>query len=88
MIYLVAIFIPPLALLIIGKWFQAILNLVLYAAAWVLTLTIIFHAGGFICWALAVLHAILAINSHRAEKRHREMMAAMVAGNLRPDDER
>jgi hypothetical protein len=85
MIYLVAIFIPPLALLIIGKWFQAILNLVLYAAAWILTLTIVFHAGGFICWVLAVLHAILAINSHRAEKRHREMMSTMAAGNLRPD---
>ncbi|HEX9466718.1 MAG TPA: hypothetical protein VGB82_29305 [Alphaproteobacteria bacterium] len=79
MIYLVAIFISPLALLLIGKWFQAILNLVLYVAAWILTLTIVFHAGGFICWALGVLHAVLAINSHRAERRHREMMSVLAA---------
>jgi hypothetical protein len=88
MIYLAAIFIPPLALLLIGKWFQAILNLILYAAAWILTLTIVFHAGGFICWLIAVVHAILAINSHRAERRHREMIAAVAAGGLPPEDGR
>jgi len=77
MIYLAAIFISPLALLLIGKWVQAILNLILYVLSIVLWVTIIFHIGGFICWALAVLHAILAINSQRAEKRHQEMMAAV-----------
>ncbi len=81
MIYLAAIFLPPLALLLIGKWFQAILNLILYVAAWVLTITIILHFAGFICWAVAALHAILVVNSHKAEKRHRETVEAMRSGN-------
>jgi len=77
MLYLVAIFCSPLALLLTGKWVQAILNLILYVLSIVLWVTIVFHVGGFICWALGVLHAVLAINSHRADKRHQEMMAAM-----------
>ncbi len=77
MLYLVAIFCSPLALLLIGKWFQAILNLILYVLSIVLWVTIIFHVGGFICWAVGVIHAVLAINSHRADQRHREMMAVM-----------
>ena len=35
MIYLVALILPPLALLLYGKVFQAIFNLLLYALAWV-----------------------------------------------------
>jgi hypothetical protein len=77
MIYLLAIFASPLALLVIGKWFQAILNLILYVVAILLTVTIIFHAGGFICWAVAVVHAILVINNRKSEKRHQEMLSAM-----------
>jgi hypothetical protein len=80
MIYLAAIFISPLALLLVGKWFQAILNLILYVAAWILTITIVFAWAGFVCWAVAALHAILVINSHKAEKRHRETIAAMERG--------
>jgi len=80
MIYLAAIFIPPLALLLVGKWFQAILNLILYVAAWVLTITIILHFAGFICWAVAALHAILVVNGYKAERRHRETLAAMDKG--------
>jgi hypothetical protein len=77
MIYLVAIFISPLSLLMIGKWFQAIFNLILYLLAIVLEITIVFHFVGFILWAVGVGHAILVINSHKAEKRHQEMLAAM-----------
>ena len=36
MIYLVALIFPPLALLLYGKIFQAIFNLLIYALAWVL----------------------------------------------------
>jgi hypothetical protein len=77
MIYLAAIFISPLALLLIGKVFQAIFNLVLYIAAIVLVVTILFAWAGFICWAVGVVHAVLVINSHKAEKRHQEMLTAM-----------
>jgi hypothetical protein len=77
MIYLAAIFISPLALLLVGKWFQAILNLVLYVVSIVLVVTIVFSWAGFICWAVGVAHAVLVINSHKAEKRHQEMLATM-----------
>lgn len=77
MIYLAAIFISPLALLLIGKWFQAILNLILYVAACILVITVFFAWAGFICWVVGVAHAVLVINSHKAEKRHKEMLGAM-----------
>jgi hypothetical protein len=77
MIYLAAIFISPLALLLVGKWFQAILNLVLYIAAWLLVITFFFAWIGAVCWAVGVVHAVLVINSHKAEKRHQEMLTAM-----------
>jgi hypothetical protein len=77
MIYLLAIFCAPLALLLIGKWFQAILNLILYVAALVLTVTIILFHAGFIAWIVGVVHAVLVINNHRAERRSQAVIAAM-----------
>lgn len=78
MLYLVAIFCSPLALLLIGKVFQAIFNLVIYLAAIVLSLTIIFWwPGGVVVWAAGVAHAVLAINNHRAEKRNRALLESM-----------
>jgi len=85
MIYLVALFCSPLALLLIGKPFQAIANLLIYFLSIFFWLTIIFHFIGFILWACGVLHAILAINSHRADKRTEEVVAALSnAGKTEP----
>ncbi len=61
MIYLVAILFPPLAVLLVGKPIQAILNLVL---------TILFYFPGLI-------HAILVINAHKADKRNDKLIKAM-----------
>ncbi len=83
MIYLLAIFISPLALLLTGKWFQAIINLVFYVVAIVLWVTIIFAWGGFVVWAIGVLHAVLAINSHKADKRNQALIDA-VKGPAKP----
>jgi hypothetical protein len=77
MLYLLAIFCAPLALLLIGKWFQAIFSLVLYVAAWVLAVTIILFKLGFIAWIIGVVHAVLVINNHRAERRSQAVIAAM-----------
>lgn len=78
MLYLVALLCSPLALLLIGKFFQAIFNLVIYLAAIVLSLTIIFWwPGGVVVWAVGVAHAVLAINSHRADKRNRALIESM-----------
>ncbi len=61
MIYLVAIIFPPLAVLLVGKPVQALLNLFL---------TLLFYLPGLI-------HAILVINSHKADRRNDALIKAM-----------
>ena len=51
--YFLAIILPPLAVLLCGKPFQFVLNLVL---------TLLF-------WIPGVIHAILVVNGHLADKR-------------------
>ena len=77
MIYLVAIFISPLALLLYGKVFQAIFNLILYVAAIVLTVTLLFSGAGFGLWLIGVIHAILTINQVKADRRAKAMLDAI-----------
>lgn len=81
MIYLLAIFLPPLALLIYGKIFQAIFSLLLCLFAFVsfifailpfITLTLF-----MVIWGIAVLHAVLAVNSAKQDARAREVADAM-----------
>ena len=76
LLFLLAIFCAPLALLLLGKWFQAILNLVLYVGALVLVVTIIFLHFGFIVWIVGVVHAVLVINSDQADRRAQAIIAA------------
>ena len=79
MIYLVAIFLPPLALLIYGKIFQAIFNFLLCVLAIVLGLIFIVLPGApfVILWGIAVVHAILAVNSAKQDARARDIADAM-----------
>lgn len=88
MLYLLAIFCAPLALLLIGKWFQAILNFVLYATALVFAVTIVLFELGFIAWLVGVVHAILVINNHRADQRSRAIIDAMRQASRTTDDRR
>jgi hypothetical protein len=76
MLYLVAFFCSPLALLLAGKPFQSLANLILYILSIAFWITIIFHQVGFILWLLGVIHAVLAIDSARADRRNRELIAA------------
>ena len=78
MIYLVAIFLPPLALLN-GKIFQAIFNLLICVFAFVLGILFIVLPGGpfLMIWGIAVLHAVLAVNSAKQDARAREVADAM-----------
>jgi len=81
MIYLVAILFPPLALLIYGKIFQAIINLVIWLFA-VITipfaiLPVVTLGLSMIIWGIAVIHAILAVNSAKQDARAREVADAM-----------
>lgn len=61
MLYLLAILLPPLAVLLVGKPFQAILNLLL---------TLLF-------WLPGVVHAILLVNAHYADERTERIVEAI-----------
>lgn len=61
MMYLVAILIPPLAVLLCGKPIQFILNLILCLFFWI----------------PAVVHAILVVMDKKAQERNQELIDAM-----------
>ena len=76
MIYLLAIFLPPVALLVYGKIFQAILNLLVWLLAIIslpfAILPVITTGLSLIIWGIAVLHAILAVNSAKQDARAKQ----------------
>ena len=61
MLYLLAILLPPLAVLMAGKPGQALLNLVLTLCLWV----------------PGIIHALFVVNSHLADKRTQRIVDAM-----------
>jgi hypothetical protein len=71
MIYLLAIVLPPLALLLNGQPFNAILNLVLIVPC--LILGLVFHPLLLVPSA----HAVIAIYMEREKRRHREIVDAI-----------
>jgi hypothetical protein len=71
MIYLLAIFISPLALLLEGRPFSAMLNGLIWLLSVICWITIIFHHAGFVLWLVALVHAVLVINSARQDRRAR-----------------
>jgi uncharacterized membrane protein len=79
MIYLVAILLPPLALLLYGKIFQAIINFVICVLAIVLGAIFLLLPGApfVVLWGIAVLHAVLAVNSAKQDARARDVADAM-----------
>jgi uncharacterized membrane protein YqaE (UPF0057 family) len=52
-LYLLAIILPPIAVLFVGKPFQALLNLILTLIGWI----------------PGVIHAVLVVNEYKADKR-------------------
>ena len=59
--YLIAILLPPLAVLLCGKPFQALLNIFL---------TLLF-------WIPGMIHALLVVNNHLEDKRANRIIKAM-----------
>jgi uncharacterized membrane protein YqaE (UPF0057 family) len=60
MLYIVAIFLPPVAVLMVGRPIQAVLNC-------------------FLCllfWLPGIIHAILVVNEHKADKRAKKWSSA------------
>ena len=64
MIYIVAIFLPPLAVLLCGKPGKAALNLLL---------TLLF-------WIPGVIHALMVVAEHKADKRADRIIKATAGG--------
>jgi hypothetical protein len=79
MIYLVAIFIPWLALLLMGRVFQAIVNFALWVfAILILVLSLgLAHALSAMIWLVCVVHAILTVNAARQDRRNRALIDAI-----------
>jgi len=59
--YLLAILLPPVAVLLCGKPFQAILSIFLTLAFWI----------------PGVVHALFVVHSHLADKRNKELIRAI-----------
>jgi len=71
MIYILAIFVPPLALLLNGQPFSAVLNLAMIVPCIIL---------GFafpVLWAVPSAHAVIAIYMRREDRKHREIVDAI-----------
>ena len=71
MIYILAVFLPPVALLLNGQPFSALFNLVIIAPC--ILLGLVFH---FVL-LIPSIHAIVAIAMRREDRRHREMVDAI-----------
>jgi tetrahydromethanopterin S-methyltransferase subunit E len=75
MLYLLAFFIPPLALLLAGMPFQAILSFVIWISSFFGLF--FFISPGVFLWAVAVIHAVLMIQNRRANRRARQIIEAI-----------
>jgi hypothetical protein len=71
MIYILAVFLPPLALLLNGQLFSAILNAVLIVPS--LLLGFLFP----VFWLVPSLHGVIAIYMKREDRKHEEIVDAI-----------
>lgn len=71
MIYLLAIFLPPLGLLLNGQPLSAVVNVALIVPC--VLLGFIFH----VLWLAPSLHAVIAVYMRREQRRHREIVEAI-----------
>jgi len=65
MMYLLAIFLPPVAVLLAGKPFQAVINFFL---------TLLF-------WIPGAIHAVLVVNEKKADKRSERQAKMIAQAN-------
>lgn len=64
MLYIVALLIPPLALLLCGKFIQALISGVIWLLAWVLAI----FGAGFIMWVVLAVWAIMVVRDNNTRK--------------------
>lgn len=63
MLYVLAILLPPVALLLCGKPFQALASVVLHAT--------------IVGWLPASIWALFVVNNHYAEQREKKLLSEM-----------
>lgn len=79
MLYLVSIVIPPLGLLLSGKPFQAIFNLILLVLALLILVGTLGLGSGvsFVFWILAIVHALFGVHSRNQAQRDQKIIDAL-----------
>jgi hypothetical protein len=79
MIYILAIFVPPLALLLNGQPFAAVFNLAMIVPCIIL--------GFFfpLLWLVPSAHAVIAIYMRREDRKHREIVDAIEKHGAPPE---
>ena len=75
MLYLLAVLAPPSALLVVGKYVQAAISLVLLIAAFLVGL--LFVVPGVMLALVAIVHAIVVIHGVRADEHVERVVAAL-----------
>ena len=71
MIYVLAVFLPPIALLLNGQPLSALLNLIIIVPC--LVFGLIFH----LLLLVPSLHAIISVHMKREDRRHRDLVNAI-----------
>ena len=72
MMYLLALIIPPLAILFAGKPFQAVFNGLLWAGG--LVFILLPFVAGQAAWGIAVIWALAVVHGRRSEARDQRLI--------------
>ena len=70
--YLLALILPPIAILMAGKVFQAAFNLIFYVVG-----AVFFLLGGPVLMLLCIAHAFFVVHGHKQDKRTDKIIEAM-----------
>ena len=74
---LLALLIPPLALLLAGRPFQAVFNALLWLSG--LVLIVLPFVPGLMTWGLAIVWAVLVVRGRQREARDRRLIETALA---------
>ena len=78
--YLLAFLVPPLAVLLAGRPFQAVFNALLWALG--LVLLVLPFVPGLMTWGLAILWAVLVVRSRKQALRDRRLVESAIVRDL------
>lgn len=70
--YLLALVVPPLAILLSGRPFQAVFNALLWVLG--LVLMVLPFVPGLLPWGLAVLWALMVVHGRKQAARNRRLV--------------